>query len=189
MCRALVHSSASPGSAHWSHSGRPSPPGGPVGNSMKVLPNPRLGFSRPKRQVLDSLKLKPWNQSHSTELEEKKSTACKEIPLGWSSKCKPERGSLSSLSARVMLSSGMGSIICFLPAKLAGLCRDGAGGRHTLVKGCAQRAKCGKSLSICGDCLLDSYPPPVPLFSGTQTESSFTPPGSLVVAGVGEGPF
>lgn len=43
----------------------------------------------------------------------------------------------------------MGSTICSLPARFAEFYRGGVGGSCTLVKGRAQRARCGKSLGIC----------------------------------------
>lgn len=52
--------------------------------------------------------------------------------------------------------------------KVAGLCRDGAGGSCTPIKGCAQRARCGKLLGHCSDCLMDTHLPLVSPLSGTQ---------------------
>lgn len=54
-----------------------------------------------------------------------------------SSKCKSQRTAGYCLFLTVTLWPGMGSTTCSLPAKLEGLCTDGAGGRCTLIKSCA----------------------------------------------------
>lgn len=70
----------------------------------------------------------------------------------------------------------MGSTICSLPARFAEFYRGGAGGSCTLVKGRAQRARCGKSLRLCSDYLMHAHPLPTPSLSGAQAGSPHSPP-------------
>lgn len=72
-----------------------------------------------------------------------------------------------------------------MATKLAGLFGDGVDGSCTPISGCAQRARCGKLLSLCCVCVMDTRPPRCSSFWLASSESVFIPPGSLVVAGEG----
>ena len=59
--------------------------------------------------------------------------------------------------------------------KVAGLFGDGADDSYTPISGGAQRARCGKVLSLCRDCVMDTRPPPASLLSGLQAVSRIHP--------------
>ena len=61
-----------------------------------------------------------------------------------------------------------------MATKVAGLFGDGVDGSCTPISGCAQRARCGKLLSLCRDCALDTRLPPVSLLSGLQAVSPYS---------------
>lgn len=71
-----------------------------------------------------------------------------------------------SLSARAVLSPGMGSTTCSLPVKPAGPCRGG--GWWPVAAAPSSKAAPGEpgvgSASVCSDCLLDTSPHQCPYF-------------------------
>ena len=119
--------------------------------------------NEPRRQILESLKLKPQNQTQQLSGGQKALLLLRQAT----------NGSPTELQERICFCQDRA--VTWDGHKVAGLFGDGADDSYTPISGGAQRARCGKVLSLCRDCVMDTRPPPASLLSGLQAVSRIHP--------------